>query len=379
MKFLPYIVKNLWRHRTRSLLTVSGAAVALFVFCFVGAVQEGLDRLMHNEQAERTLVVFQENRFCPTSSRLPEDYARRIAAMDGVADVVPIQAYTNNCRASLDAVVFHGLPVDKLRSARDLTLVAGDWSGFEGRSDAALVGENVARGRRLKPGSQFTIGEVSVYVAGIYRSSVAAEDNLIYTHLEYLQRSQENASTGVVTQFEVQLTEGADAETVAASIDETFHAGPIATTTRRKGVFQTSTLADLVDLVGFAQWLGYACLGLVLALVTTTTVMAVQDRVRQHAILETIGLRPRRLFQLVVLESALVCILGGVLGTLLALGALGWSGLGIGVEGVTVAFRPSLHLGLLGIGLSLLVGILAGAIPAWQASRTRIVDALRQG
>ena len=41
-RFLPYILKSLWRHRTRTLLTVSGAAVALFVFAFVGAVQEGL-------------------------------------------------------------------------------------------------------------------------------------------------------------------------------------------------------------------------------------------------------------------------------------------------------------------------------------------------
>jgi len=378
-RFTPYLLKNLWRHRTRSLLTVSGAAVALFVFCFVGAVQEGLDQLTGDRQAERTLVVFQENRFCPTTSRLPQDYARRIAALDGVAGVVPIQAYTNNCRASLDVVVFHGMPADKLRSARRLEVAAGGWAAFEGRRDAALVGANVARRRGLQPGAQFTIGEVSVYVAGVFRSAVAAEDSLIYTHLDFLQRTQGVEATGQVTQLEVQLAEGAEPESVAAAIDETFHAGPVATTTRGKGVFQTSTLADLVDLVGFARLLGYGCLGLVLALVATTTVMAVQDRVRQHAVLETIGLRPGRLFRLIVAESVLVCLLGGVVGTLLALAALEWGGLSVGVEGITVAFRPSLHLSALGLLISLLVGILAGVIPAWQTARTRIVDALRQG
>jgi len=75
LKFAPYVMKSLWRHRTRTALTVSGSAVALFVYCFVGAVQDGLARLTQGSQAERTLIVFQANRYCPSTSRLPEDYA----------------------------------------------------------------------------------------------------------------------------------------------------------------------------------------------------------------------------------------------------------------------------------------------------------------
>src|SRR5207245_2103072 len=100
-KFLPYVLKNLWRHRVRTALTVSGAAVALFVFCFVGAVREGLAGLTQRRQADRSLIVFQANRFCPFTSKLPEDYARTIAGVDGVADVVPVKVFMNNCRASL--------------------------------------------------------------------------------------------------------------------------------------------------------------------------------------------------------------------------------------------------------------------------------------
>ncbi|MGH7201216.1 MAG: ABC transporter permease, partial [Planctomycetaceae bacterium] len=90
-RFAPYVLKSLWRHRARTLLTVSGSAVALFVFCFVGSVQEGLERLTENDDAQRTLIVFQENRFCPTSSRLPQDYADRIREVPGVQDVMPVQ------------------------------------------------------------------------------------------------------------------------------------------------------------------------------------------------------------------------------------------------------------------------------------------------
>src|SRR5262249_11056673 len=160
-RFLPYVAKSLWRHRTRTALTVSGSAVALFVFCFIGAVQEGLARLTHDRQAERTLIVFQANRFCPSTSRLPEDYAATIARLPGVQDVVPIKVFMNNCRASLDLVVFHGLPPEKLRGARDLRLLAGDWAEFERHRDAALVGRAVARRRQLQVGQRFSLGEVT--------------------------------------------------------------------------------------------------------------------------------------------------------------------------------------------------------------------------
>ena len=123
--FLPYVVKSLWRHRTRSLLTISGAAVALLVFCFVGSVQRGLYALTENHEAGRTLVVFQENRFCPQSSRLPQDYSRSIANQPGVVDVVPIKVFTNNCRASLDAIVFQGMPPESLKKWRKLALRSG--------------------------------------------------------------------------------------------------------------------------------------------------------------------------------------------------------------------------------------------------------------
>ncbi|MHB0959454.1 MAG: ABC transporter permease [Pirellulaceae bacterium] len=375
-RFAPYVLKGLWRHRARTFLTVSGSAVALFVFCFVGAVQEGMQSLTQDE--DTSLIVFQENRFCPTTSRLPQDYAKTIAAVEGVTDVIPIQVFTNNCRASLDIVVFNGVPAEKLRRVRDLTLMAGSWEEFQQRSDGAMVGRNVATRRNLKLGDTFSIGEVAITVAAIFQSEVPAEQSLIYTHLEYLQQTSGLEGLGVVTQFEAQLAEGVDADIVAATIDEQLHTGPVATITRRKGVFQASTLADLVSLVSFIHWLGYACVGLVLSLVATTTVMAVQDRIREHAILQTIGLRPARIFRLVVAESAVVCLLGGISGTGLALLVLGSGGLALGAEGVAVAFRPSLQLGVAGVLVSLVVGLLAGIVPAWHAARAHIVPSLRQ-
>lgn len=377
-RFAPYVIKSLWGHRARTLLTISGAGVAMLVFCFVGSVQEGLNRLTSDEDANKTLIVFQENRFCPTSSRLPEDYAQRITKVPGVKDVMPVQVWTNNCRASLDVVVFNGAPPQQLRRSRDLTLTSGSWSEFESQSDAAIVGRNVAQRRGLHVGEQFSIGDLNVKVAGIFTSPVPAEENLIYSSLRFLQYTRGLDAAGLVTQLEVHLQENADADETASAIDQALKAGPVATTTRRKGAFQTSTLSDLVDLIAFAHWLGYASVGLVLALVGTTTVMSVQDRIKEHAVLQTMGLRPGRVFRIVMAESLIQCLLGGLLGIGIAMAILAWSGFAVGAEGVTIAFRPSWLLTETAVIISLAVGLLAGVIPAIQAARISIVDALRE-
>ncbi len=376
--FMPYLLKGLWGHRARAMLTISGTAVALFVFSFVTAVQDGLLQLTEDEQAQRTLVVFQENRFCPTSSRLPQDYARQIAKLPGVADVVPVKVVTNSCRASLDAIVFHGIPSDQLTTSRDVQLQQGGWSDFENNDDGALVGHSVANRRQLKVGDKFTISEVTVLVKGIFRSETSAEENLIYTHLDFLQRSKGQDDVGVVTQLEVQLADEADSDVLASSIDALFKAGPVATSTRTKGMFQTDTLADLAELIGFIHYLGYACVGLVLALVATTTVMSVQDRIKEHGVLQTIGLRPMRIFRLIVCESTLLSTTGGLLGIGLGLAFLAFSGFAVSTEGVTIAFRPSTELAITGAIVSVAVGIVAGIVPGVQAARTQIVTALRQ-
>ncbi|MDA1232124.1 MAG: ABC transporter permease [Planctomycetota bacterium] len=375
---LTYVLKTLWRHRTRTLLTVTGAAVAMFVFCFVGSVQEGLQRLTTGADADRSLIVFQENRFCPTSSRLPEDYSRKIREVRGVRDVMPIQVWTNNCRASLDIVVFNGAAPNQIQATRPVKLVEGSWAAFGARRDAAIVGRNVAQRRGLNVGDQFSIGELSVNVAGIFRSSVPSEENLIYTSLEFLQYTRGLDAAGLVTQHEVLLTDEADPDRVASEIDAVLRAGPVATTTRRKGAFQASTLSDLVDLIGFAHWLGYACVGLVLSLVATTTVMSVQDRIKEYAVLQTIGVRPMRAMRLVLAESTILCLVGGIAGTGIALSILALGGFAIGAEGATIAFRPSWWLAGAGTAVSLAVGFVAGLAPAIQAATVPIVDALRE-
>ena len=131
-------------------------------------------------------------------------------------------------------------------------------------------------------------------------------------------------------------------------------------------------------MIGMAHYLGYACVGLLLMLVATTTVMSVQDRVKEHAVLQTIGFSSVRVFSLVLAESVILSLLGGIAGVCGALAVLQLAGLAVGAEGVMMAFRPSSWLAVLGLTVSLVSGLLAGVVPAAQAALTDIVPALRK-
>ena len=377
-KIYPYILKTLWRHRSRTVLTVSGSAVAIFVYCFAGSIQEGMNDLSNRQSSKRNLVTFQANKFCPATSHLPQDYGQEISSFDGVDDVVPIQVFTNNCRASLDVVVFYGVPPKKLKIARpDFKLLQGDWSEFERNQDTAVMGRAVANRRNVKIGDKFSIGDLSVVIAGIFSSNDPAEENYIYSHLDFLQRSKGMNLVGTVTQIEVLLNQSADADQVCQMIDERYRSGPVETDTRPKGVFQAKSLGDLAQLLAMARYLGMACVGLVLALVATTTLMSVQDRIKENAILQTIGYSQLRVFQMVMLESVTLALIGGCLGVVTALVILKISSLSVGAEAVTIAFLPSYKLAATGLVVSLVTGIAAGIFPAIQAAKTEIITGLR--
>jgi putative ABC transport system permease protein len=264
------------------------------------------------------------------------------------------------------------------RRGRDFELIEGSWSEFESNQDAGIVGEAVARRRNLAPGTKFSVGDVKVTVAGIFTSSNRSEEDYVYTHLDFLQRTPGMNLVGTVTQHEVFLEDSVDPIKAARVIDDRFRGGPVETDTRTKGVFQASSLADLVELIELSHYLGYACVGLMTMLISTTTFMAVQDRIKEHSVLQTLGFSGSVVFMLVLAESVLVSVGGGLAGTSIAMLTLASSGLSVGAEAVTIAFSPSVKLTVAGLMGSLAVGFAAGVLPALTAARANIVNGLRQ-
>ena len=112
MDFLPLVFKYITRRRIRSALTISGVATAMFLFYSVDAMHQGVKEATEQTAKDSKLVVYRQDRYCPFSSMLPQDYGARIAAISGVKAVVPVKVFVNNCRTGLDVVTFRGIPAN---------------------------------------------------------------------------------------------------------------------------------------------------------------------------------------------------------------------------------------------------------------------------
>ena len=383
-RFLPVVVKQLWRHRVRSVLTLAGVGVAMFLFIAVQTLQEGVKQATQAAAGDTTLVVYRENRFCPATSRLPEYYVEKIKGVSGVTSVVPVKIVVNNCRASLDVITFRGVPSEAVKEGgggglnAKWQMVSGSVEEWQKRSDAAMVGETLAARRGFRVGQSFDSSGVTVTVAGIIRSPEAQDQNVAYVHLGFLQQATgKGGGLGSVTQFTVRVDDPARMDAIAAGIDAQFRSEADPTTTRPEKAFVAQAGADIVEIVAFTRYLGWGCLAAVLALVANAIVMSVQDRIKENAVLATLGFRGGLITRLIISEGMLIGLLGGAAGTGLALAVVHWGRFSLSQEGLSITIAASWSVLGWGLAISAGVGILAGLVPAWQAGRREIAACFR--
>jgi putative ABC transport system permease protein len=368
---------QLIRHRVRSLLTIFGVASGMFLFTAVETLQRSLGKATEASAADTTLVVYRENRFCPSASRLPEHYADEIRRIEGVREVIPVQIVVNNCGASLDVITFRGVPDTLLQKfAPEIQIIDGSMEEWKRRDDGALLGEVFAQRRGLKPGDRFDATGVTVTVSGILRSPFAQDNNVAYVKLPFLQQAS-RAGLGVVTQFNVRVTESKKLEPVAAAIDEMFRSGQEPTDTRPEKAFFAETASELVELIGFTRWLGVGAVIAVGGLVANALLLVVRGRVKENAVLRTLGFPGRAIGWLVVSEGGMLGLAGGVVGVGIAAAFLRWQSFTMGNEGQTLAIQPDARVVVIGVMAALILGVFASLWPAFQAMTQPIVKNLR--
>ncbi len=376
MKFLTLALKNLTRNRLRSLLTIIGVTSGMFLYTSVQTMQFSLAESTEINAKDTTLVVYRENRFCPSTSRLPEHYLATIKKIDGVREVIPIQIAVNNCGASLDVITFRGVPPESLKKYNpNINVIEGSYEDFQKRSDAALVGQHFASRRGLSAGDKFEAVGVNVTVAGIITSDSAQDENVAYVHLPFLQQATK-IGLGTVTQFNVKVQNSGILTTVSNQIDEIFKSDQQPTNTRPEKAFFAETAKQMIELISFTRWLGIGAVVAVFALVANAVLLVVRGRVKETAILQTIGFSRSAIAQIVIYEGLLLGLLGGVVGVMGAVAFFRWKSFTIGNEGLTLALNPSSEVIAVGLTVSVLLGLMASLYPAWKATSRPLVDSL---
>lgn len=379
IKFMPLVWKQIIRRPARSLLTVGGVAVAMFLFGAIQAMQRGVAAATEVTAADQTLVVYREDRYCPMASQLPEHYGAKIARIDGVAEVMPMRVSPTNCRTSLDVVTFRGVPAKQFAQgyARRFRLLSGSLADWTRRGDAALVGRDLARRRNLEVADRFDAAGVTVYVAAIFEAEDIQDRQATYVHLPFLQQNTGSGKLGIVTQFNVKVEDPDRLEQVGSEIDRLFASDQAPTSSYPEKAFVARAAHSAIELISFTRYLGYACLAAVLALVGNAIVLSVQDRIRDHAILQTLGFRPSRIALLILAEGLILGAAGGAAGSLGVWIANRFANVTVTAEGLSIPMITDLRTVGIGLTLSIALGVVAGLAPALQASRREIAACFR--
>jgi len=348
----------------------------MFLYTAVQTMQGSLAEATESNANDTTLVVYRENRFCPSTSRLPEHYLSTIQRIPGVKEVIPIQITVNNCGTSLDVITFRGVPPETLKRYNpNIKIISGSYEDFVARTDAALIGKNFAQRRQLSPGDKFEAVGVNVQVAGIIESDSPQDNNVAYVHLPFLQQSS-RIGLGVVTQFNVRVDSSDLLQSVAKEIDETFEADAQPTHTQPEKAFFATTAKQMIELIDFTHWLGLGAVVTVLGLVANAVLLIVRSRVKETAILQTIGFSRKAIGLIVIMEGVLLGIIGGLTGILGAYIYFHFRVITIGNEGLTLALSPAPTVIFSGIFVSLLLGMLASIYPAWKATSRPLIHSL---
>lgn len=378
--------RNLKAHWLRSLLTFLSVLLAVFLLCVLRGAVHGLTAAVENAAVNRLWVQSAVSLYVD----LPLAYQSKIAAITGVQDVSRFQWFGGEFRDTPDFVAQFGIDADKfLPTFPELSIVEGSYDAFRRNRTGCVLGQDMARQLGLGIGSKLPLvgkifprsdgGAWEFTVEAIYASKVPTQDmRTMYFHFDYLMKSiEEGAARGAegVGVYLVSVAKGAQPTQIMADIDALFADGPQRVQTTTEAEFNRQFVSMLGNVPGLLTVIGGAVLFAIAFAVLNTMLMAARERTRDAGIMKALGFRSGTVMGVLVAESLCLCTAAGATGVGLAL--LAERQFQSFTARVIPGYEVSTAVMVLGFGVAVGVGLLAGVIPGLQLRRLRPVTALR--
>lgn len=385
-RYFSLIVKNSLRNRRRSTLTIGSIAVSL---CILGVLMAMYRAMFFGEPTPaQAMRLVCRNRVSLTQP-LPIYFRDKIRAIPGVHDVMVWQwfggVYKDN-RNPDNMFPRFGSEPERLFNVRPEYRIPEDQKlAFQRDRTGCVISRTLADKLHFKLGDRITlVGDylpvtLELKVDGIFDEP--ENGAILYFSREYLREAlgPNSPQQDMVGAYLIQADSAADVPRVAEAVDREFENTPFQTKTESEKAFQLSFLAFMGNLKLFIMAIFGAVTFTILLVSGNTISMSVRERVREVGILKTLGFTPGAVFGIVLGESAVISIIGGAIGCLLAQGmctAIGHSPGSIFMPALrTLGITPV--VGMISVGVALLIGLVSSFVPAWGASRTTILDALR--
>jgi len=374
MRFHTFVLKNVVRRRVRSTLTVVGVAVAVGgVVALIGissSTEQSFKRIYERQNV--AIIVQQRGAKQRLTSVLDEKLGRRIEQIPGVVAANPgLVDFTSIEELGADAVVVQGWEANS-PLMKKLDIVAGR-SLAASDSKGVLLGETLATALDKKLGDKMQIFDKATYtVVGIFKSPISYETRSMVMLLEDLQGIM--ARPGQVTGFAIIVEHPENEAEVKRIVDAITAMGPMIDA---KSAAESVSGTTEIKFIRAISWITSA-IAIVIGVIgmLNTMIMSVSERTREIGILRAIGWRRWRIVRMVMIESILLSLSGGVLGTVGAVFLTGILDKQSAVAGlITTEISPTVMC--FGVFSALFVGVIGAAYPAYSGARLQPTEALR--
>jgi putative ABC transport system permease protein len=378
--------RNIGRNKLRTTLTVTVVAIATLFFILLRTVVWSWTSASEFSKKDRIATRHKVS----FVMQLPKRYAEEIAAVPGVTAV----AWANwfGAKDPKNEQDFFATiatdPPSLLNVYSEIkTSEAEKQAWFEDRQ-GALVGDALAKKKGWKIGDKITLagtifpGDWTFNIRGIYTTTTTNVDrSTVWFHWNYLNESLPPRQKDMVGWIMTNIADSSQSGRISKEIDAKFDNRDLQTITMSEAALNQSFLGmfsavlKAIDIVSVV-------ITLIMALIVGNTIaMGVRERTNEYGVLRAIGFLPSHIARFILVEGVVIGVLGGLLGVLLGYPVVN-NGMGRLIEenmgNMFPQFKVQPTVALFAFGLATALGLLAAILPARQASRLQVVEALRR-
>lgn len=382
MKYARLIWTGLWRKKVRTIFTLLSIVAAFLLFGMLQGIDTTFKQLV--DQGRLNVLVTTN----PAGLPLPLADLGRIEAVHGVKRVTYRSLFIGDYQSLTNIVIV--LPVDSDNFFAEnpmFSMSPGVREAFLHNRTGALVSRSLADRLGWKIGQRIPIHALNAVkkdgssdwtfdLVGTFDipDSPVREEPLLLMNFLYFDNARAT-DAGTVQLYQETIADASQAATVANAIDNLFANSPNRTRTETERANAQGQLAQLGDLDFFVEAIVAAAFATLLLLTGSTLMQAYRERVREFAVMKTLGFTDGGIAALVLSEAILLTVGAAVLGLLIAhalLPALGALMARVGAPGLRLPWIVF----AVGIGFAALLALVSALPAAWRAQRLSIVDAL---
>jgi putative ABC transport system permease protein len=381
-RFLPLVLKNSWRNRRRTTLTILSISISLALLGTMMAIYHAF--YLSDVPPSQALRLVVRNRISLVVP-MPEYYAEKIRQIPGVQEVAPYQWFGGvykDQRETKNMFARFAVDPEKLITVRgEMKIPEDQKQAFIHDRTGCLMGKVLADKLDLHVGDRVLIkGDIfPVDLEFTLRATFEAPENneVLYFSRKYLEEALGGRKQGEVGTFWILADTASSVPRIAKAVDDAFDNSPVRTKTESERAFALSFIAFLGNVKVILLSICGAVTFTILLVSANTIAMSVRERVREVGVLKTLGYTRGLILSIILGEAVSISIVGGAVGLAIAslLCGVVRQGPAFSDDLKRLSIQPPVAVACLLVAA--FIGLVSAFVPAWNASRISIVEALR--